>query len=166
MTTQEQQDERVVPVGGGTGFRGGRHPRDRVGHLAVAAGLLAAQQVDHLARRHPDQPCPRVLRGSAAGPLRGGDQQRLLDGVLGDVEMSVAAHERAENLRREIAQQVLDRACVGHADDTSDGGSPGIGRTSIASPVVCATRPAISIARSWFATSTMAKLASTSLNSA
>ena len=167
MTAQEQQDERVVLVGAGTGF-------------PAAGGTRAAASADSRSRRDCSlrsrsiilcdatriRHASRDLRGSAAGPLRGGDQQRLLDGVLGDVEMSVTAHQRAEYLRRELAQQALDGTGVGHADDTSVGGSPGIGRTSIASPVACAMRPAISIARSWLATSTMAKLASTSLNSA
>ena len=40
--------------------------------------------------------------------MHGGREQRLLDGVLGGVEVAVPAHERAEDLRRQLAQQVLD----------------------------------------------------------
>jgi len=39
----------------------------------------------------------------------GGRQQRLLDGVLGSVEVAIPANERAKDLRRQLAQQVLDR---------------------------------------------------------
>jgi hypothetical protein len=41
--------------------------------------------------------------------MRGGREQRLLDGVLGGVEVAIPANERAKDLRRQIAQQVLDR---------------------------------------------------------
>jgi hypothetical protein len=37
-----------------------------------------------------------------------GSQQRFLDGVLGSVEVAKPANERAEDLRRQLAQQVLD----------------------------------------------------------
>ena len=42
------------------------------------------------------------------GQCVGGGEQRLLDGVLGGVEVAVPARERAEDLRRQLAQQVLD----------------------------------------------------------
>src|SRR4029453_9403908 len=42
------------------------------------------------------------------GPPRRSREQRLLDGVLGQVEVAVPAHECAEDLRRQLAQQVLD----------------------------------------------------------
>ena len=38
----------------------------------------------------------------------GGRDQRLLDRVLGRVEVTRAARERAKDLRRQRAQQVLD----------------------------------------------------------
>jgi hypothetical protein len=38
----------------------------------------------------------------------GGGQQGLLDGVLGRVEIARTACERAEDLRRQFAQQVLE----------------------------------------------------------
>jgi hypothetical protein len=41
--------------------------------------------------------------------MRGGREQRLLDGVLGRVEVAIPANERAKDLRRQLAQQVLDR---------------------------------------------------------
>jgi hypothetical protein len=41
--------------------------------------------------------------------VRGGREQRLLDGILRGVEVAVPANERAKDLRRKFAQQVLDR---------------------------------------------------------
>jgi hypothetical protein len=41
--------------------------------------------------------------------VRGRGEKRLLDGVLGGVEIAVPANERAKDLRRQLAQQVLDR---------------------------------------------------------
>ena len=45
------------------------------------------------------------------GPLHRRREQRLLHRVLGGVEVAVATHQRAEDLRRELAQQVLGRRC-------------------------------------------------------
>jgi hypothetical protein len=36
-------------------------------------------------------------------------EQRFLDGVLRSVEVAIPANERAKDLRRQLAQQVLDR---------------------------------------------------------
>jgi hypothetical protein len=47
-------------------------------------------------------------------PLRGGREQRLLQRVLGLVELAVPADEHAEDLRREFAQQALDAGIVVH----------------------------------------------------
>jgi len=47
-------------------------------------------------------------------PLHRGGQQRLLHGVLAQAEMPVPAHDRAEDLRRELAQQVPGRSGRGH----------------------------------------------------
>ena len=37
-----------------------------------------------------------------------GREQRLLDGVLGRIEVTRSAGQRADDLRRKLAQQVLD----------------------------------------------------------
>ena len=75
---------------------------------------------------------PRGLSGMpSAGHCSGGREQRLLHGVLGDVEVSVAADHRAEDLRRQLAQQVLDRS-VRPGDDQTPArrGTRRLGRTS------------------------------------
>ena len=51
---------------------------------------------------------PRGLSGRPCGrPLHRRGEQRLLHRVLGGIEVAVPAHQRAEDLRRERAQQVL-----------------------------------------------------------
>ncbi|CAM5605297.1 hypothetical protein SGLAM104S_08265 [Streptomyces glaucescens] len=55
------------------------------------------------------------MRDAGLGPLQGGGQQGFLDRVLARVEGTVAAHERAEDLRRQLAQQVLGGVVPGGA---------------------------------------------------
>jgi hypothetical protein len=43
-----------------------------------------------------------------SGPVPGGRDQGLLDGILGGAEVAVPANKGAEDLRRQLAQQVLD----------------------------------------------------------
>ena len=109
VAAQEQERERVVPLG----------DRPRVGHvedrdlfLATTAGALAAPPVDQPPGGHRDEPGSRVLGHALLGPLRRGGEQRLLHGVLARVEPAVPTDERAEDLRRELAQQVLDAGRV------------------------------------------------------
>ena len=72
----------------------------------------------------------RGWSGTPVGrPLQRRGEQRLLHGVLAGVELPVPADQRAEDLRRELAQQVLDRAS--RAASLLRGGSSMIRRTSI-----------------------------------
>ena len=77
--------------------------------FAFLARLVAAQQVGELAAGYPDQPGQRVVRETVTGPLGRGGDEGLLRRVLGQVEVPVAAGDRAEDLRRQAAQQVLFR---------------------------------------------------------
>lgn len=71
-----------------------------------------------------------MVRQALLGPLDGGREQGLLDGVLGGVEVAVPAGEQADDPRREFAQQVVDgRAGQGQS---SAGGAAITWRTSIA----------------------------------
>ena len=73
---------------------------------------------------------PRGLPGMpSAGHCGGGRQQRLLHRVLGGVEMPVAAHQRAEDLRRQLAEQVLGFA-VAHGQGSRSAWDSATGRTS------------------------------------
>ena len=94
----------------------------------------------------------RVVRHPGSGPLQRGREQRLLDRVLARLELPVPADQRAENLRRAVAQQVLDANVGPHIS------APEvcmIARTSIAPKRASGHRFAISTARSSVSTSTI-----------
>ena len=55
------------------------------------------------------QPGHWLLQHAVPRPAGRGGHQRLLDGVLGRIEVAVAAHDGAEDPRRQLAQQVLSR---------------------------------------------------------
>ena len=53
------------------------------------------------------------------GPLKGGCQQRFLHGIFGVGEVTEAANDHPEHLRREFAQQVLGTAIqLGHGNSS------------------------------------------------
>ena len=97
--------------------------------LAAPTGLLAAQQIGQPTGCDGDQPAPRVVRDSVVRPLGCGRQHCLLYGVLGGVEIAVAADHGTENLRRQLTQQALetsppfDRLRAHLAAQHSSGGS-------------------------------------------
>jgi hypothetical protein len=119
VAAQEQQHHRVVravhvgvtdDVGPVDPVEGGRVGRVDGGLLlAAAAGAVAAPLVDQGSGRDGVQPRAGPVRDSLGRPLRGGGGQGLLDGVLAGVELPVPAGQLAEDLRREVAQQVLER---------------------------------------------------------
>jgi len=146
MAAQEQQFQRVVTVGRLVGVRDRvrgtaeqlrlrRRGEDRV--LAAAPRTVAAELVDQDAGRDRQQPGARALRDPVLGPVLRRLEQRLLGGVLAGVELAVAARERAEDLRRQLAQQVLDaspdsvRHRFGPGPQPSLADSCRIGQTSV-----------------------------------
>ena len=124
--------------------------------LAPTARIGATVLVDESTRRHRDEPCQRVV-GKPCPPFLGGHDESLLHGVLGVRELAGTTSDRAEGLRGELAQQVLDVGS-GH---TSGSGAPSTWRTSIGwrmgtppGPGAADDRAAISRARSRLSTST------------
>jgi hypothetical protein len=106
MAAQEQQDQRVVGLGsvrrgGWCGLEGGRS-------LPVGPCGLAPSLVDESPLGGPDEPCGGPLGHAVAGPVVRGGDERLLDGVLGRIEITTPPSDDAEDLRRKIAEQVLD----------------------------------------------------------
>jgi len=101
VTAHEEDDERVVLV---------RDLRGRLlrGGLALPACVLAAVVVDQPPLGRLDQPAARLLRNAVPRPVLGGGDERLLNGILGRVEIAEPAGEHAEDLRRQLAQQALD----------------------------------------------------------
>jgi hypothetical protein len=102
VATEEEQRELVVlgPVVLSRAWGDGRVRGLQRDHrlLAPPAGALAAELVDEPPRRDGDEPAARVLRHADERPARRRGDERLLHGVLGQVEAAVAAHERAEHL--------------------------------------------------------------------
>jgi hypothetical protein len=112
VAAHEQQDERVVGLARtalvclGRAELNQRPFGDRV--FPAAAGLLGTQHVGKPAGGDRDQPCLGAGGQPLSGPLHRGRQERLLRGVLGQVEVAVTPDKRAEDLRRQRAQQVPD----------------------------------------------------------
>ena len=157
VAAAEQQGQRVVPVSARPGV-GGRAEQFRLrrGHrdlvLPAAPGLLIAGLVQQAARGHRDQPAPRVGWLPLGRPLQRGGQQRFLSGVLAQVEVPVPAHQRAEDLRRQFAQQLLGgpvqasrRPAHGSGDSCRIGhSSTGSWSAHGMSAAICSARSALS----------------------
>ena len=100
------------------------------GVFAALASLVAPQEVDEPPSDDRDQPTTRIVGDAVAGPLVGGCDERLLHRILGRGEVPVTAHNRAKNLRRQMAQQVLDARTGRRSDQNSMPSGVSIGRTS------------------------------------
>jgi len=100
---QEQQDERVV----GVRYVLGNHLGGRR-RLPLAACVVTAHLVDEPPGRDSHQPAARVVRHPLGRPLHGGGEDGLLHGVLTPFELAVPPDQHAEDLRRELTQQVLE----------------------------------------------------------
>ena len=148
----------TVSVSSPSGTSRRRRFLQRGDRFPVPAGLLAAPLVDQPPLGGLDQPATRAGRDAVPRPVHGRREQRLLDGILGGVEVAVPAGEHAEDLRRELAQQDLD---VGRARQRSPPLLTALARGSAAAsatppgPGTAEYLAAISIARSSVSTSTI-----------
>src|SRR5512133_2052502 len=104
MAAHEQHEQRVVLVGDCSR----RDLLQRGKALSVRACAFTAPLVDHPPLGGLKQPGPRLRGNTVLRPVQRGREQRLLDCVLCSIEVTVAANERAKDLRRQLAQQVLD----------------------------------------------------------
>src|SRR5262249_9586791 len=102
--------------------------------FAAPPGELGAQVIGHAPGGDLDQPAARVLWHPFPRPLHRGGEERFLHGVLLGGEVAEAPPDRAENLRREIAQQVLAGRVQGVGGHTSTGDLSITSRTSIGMP--------------------------------
>ena len=151
VTAQLEKEQGVVTRRGFVPERRLQH-RDAV--LARTPARVAADPVDvpSPGRRH--EPCLGVVR-RAPGPLAVRVQQRVLHGVLAQVEPAAAvrAHQPGEGLRRELAPQTLvHRGLRAHPSPRSANTT---GRISSA-------RPGIRASGIWSASSTARASSSTS----
>jgi hypothetical protein len=109
MAAHEQHEQGVVLIGDPS-FRCVLRRRQS---LPISAGSVAPPLVDQPPRGGLEEPAARLLRNPVSRPALGRRDQRLLDGVLGGVEVAVPANESAEDLRRQLAQQILDTGLRG-----------------------------------------------------
>ena len=130
--------------------------------LAALAGLFVAKEVGESAGGNGYEPGAWLVGHPLLGPPLGGGNEGFLHRVLGEIEVSVATHHRAEDLRRKGAKQVLDHTVSRGVVHSTRSANPSIiGRTSTYAPstspgpglfVIC---DAISVARSKLSHSTM-----------
>ena len=136
MRAEHEHLERVVAVGVGLPFGGGRGEPAvrrrvrRVVHLAAGSRLTAPQLVDQPAGRHPDQPRPWIVGDAIGRPLSRSRHERLLHRVLARREVAAATQQGSEDVWRVLPPRVL-AAEVGHWSSP-----PGhiAGRSSTVSP--------------------------------
>ena len=114
---------------------GGKERRGRCFHrddsFPATPGQIGAQVVRHAPRGDLDEPAPRVVWHALVGPLHRRREQGLLHRVFRGGEITEATEHRAENLRRELAQQVLAGGVQGVSRHMSAGGALMTSRTSI-----------------------------------
>lgn len=126
------------------------------------SSVVATDPVDQPAGGNRGQPRPWLVGNASLRPLGGGFNQRVLDGVLAEVEGMVLADKRAKNLGSKAPQQILDAPAAAHNPGPD---SCKIGHTSTA---LCAAKgysAAIAKARSSPSTSSRKKLETNSLAS-
>ena len=102
------------------------------GHSALPPATcdLAPDVIGQPARGYLNEPGAGIVGEAFVGPVKGRRDERLLDSVLGGGEIAETPDDRAEHLRREIAQQMLgDFGLRGHS--MSSGGPLITCRTSI-----------------------------------
>ena len=99
---------------------------------------IATDAVDGAVARSRDEPRAGICGRAFAGPPLGRDRERLLGGLLGEVEVAEDADEAREDPAPLVAEDLLERRQYSTT-----------GRTSTAPPMLAAgTREAISIAAS------------------
>ena len=83
-----------------------------VGHPEQAAlrceRALPADAVDRPVARGGDEPGARVVGLTVAGPALGGDRERLLGGLLGEIEVAEEADHACEDAAPFVAEDVLE----------------------------------------------------------
>jgi hypothetical protein len=73
-------------------------------------GLFPAQPVDRLVPGDAGDPRARIRRYAVARPALQGDDERLLDGLLGRVEVTQDANEGGDRPSRLVLEQTVDNS--------------------------------------------------------
>jgi hypothetical protein len=76
--------------------------------LLLAQGPFAAQPVDRLVPGDAGDPCARVRRYAVPRPALDGDDERLLNGLLGRVEVAQDPNEGGDRPSRLVPEQTVD----------------------------------------------------------
>jgi len=69
---------------------------------------VAADAVDRPISRSRHEPRARVVRRSFPGPALGGDRERLLGSLLGELEVAEEADQRCEDAAPFVAEGLLE----------------------------------------------------------
>jgi hypothetical protein len=69
---------------------------------------LAADPVDRPVARRRHEPGARACRSPVAGPALGRDRERLLGGLLGEVEVAEEADQAGEDAAPLVAENLLE----------------------------------------------------------
>ena len=86
--------------------------------LELSAPLrLAAQPVDRAVAGGGDDPGAGVRRDAVAGPALRGDRERLLDGVLGEVEVAERADQDRDRAPELLPERLGDRSAASSSAD-------------------------------------------------
>ena len=76
----------------------------------LAQGLLAAQPVDRLVPGDAGDPGAGVRRYAISRPALEGDDERVLDGLLGPVEVAQNANESGDRPSGLVPEQTVDNS--------------------------------------------------------
>jgi hypothetical protein len=88
----------------------GREPLEALENLSLRLkGPGAAQAVDRLVAGDAGDPGTGVARNPVTRPALERDDERLLDGVLGDVEVAEYANQRGDRPPRLVPEQAVNR---------------------------------------------------------
>jgi hypothetical protein len=71
--------------------------------------VVAANAVDGAVAGRRHEPCSRVRGSTFARPTLGRDRERLLGGLLGEVEVAEEADQAGENTSPFVAEDLLQR---------------------------------------------------------
>src|SRR5687768_2738299 len=164
MAAHEKQDERVIAFHGPVIAELRPWINRRLGGelLTIASCRFAAKEIGHAAGRHMNEPAARIVGNPFFRPLHAGCDERFLHRILGGGKIFETPDHGAENLRRELAQQVLGIRVQSGNRHASTGGALITSRTSIGMfsgtpplPGAADAAAAISYARAALSTSTI-----------
>src|SRR5688500_4119566 len=92
--------------------------------MLVVAPLLSAEPVERPASGGRHEPAARVWRRALDRPALEGDDERLAGRVLGDIDVTEAAHQRGDHAAVLLAEGPLDRSPGSGRDGDRPGHAP------------------------------------------